>query len=160
MDKATWWAPLRKTTLNTVTVISAPAVGVIALFAISLWFLQFVGDPEQTSSYAGGSPFTLAQVMAILGAFGIAGGFSSVLDSSELKPSLQRVGALYTLSALAFSLLGMMLPIVPAASGGTSHTFLVWVTGAAFLVAAVTFVLGTMELLVSIRKLLTADKEG
>lgn len=158
MDKATWWAPLRKITLNTVTVISAPVVGVIALFAVSLWFLQFVGDPERTSSYAGGSPFTLAQVMAIFGAFGIAGGFSSVLGDLKLRSSLQRMGALYTLSALAFSLLGMLLPIVPSASGGTSHTFLVWVTGAAFLVAAVTFVLGTMVLLLRIGELLTADK--
>ena len=158
-QKGSLQATLRRFARDAIIMVSALTVGVVALFAVFLWFLQFLGDPEQTASYASGSPFTLAQVMAVFGAFGIAGGFSAY-GSADLRSSLRQVGVLYILSALGFSLLGMMLPILPSADEGTSsHTYLEWATLGAFTVAAATFYWGTLVLLFSIGTLLTGDAE-
>ena len=158
-QKGSLQATLRRFARDVIIMVSALTVGVVALLAVFFWFLQFLGDPEQTASYANGSPFTLAQVMAIFGAFGIAGGFSAY-GSSDLRSSLRLVGVFYVLSALGFSLLGMMLPILLSADEGTSsHTYLAWATLGAFTMAAATFYGGTLVLLSSIGTLLTGDEE-
>ena len=49
-------------------------VGGFAIPAVFLWFLSFLGAKE--NPLASGTPFTLAQVMAIFGGFGLVAGFS------------------------------------------------------------------------------------
>ena len=48
---------------------------------VILWFVSFLafqdGLSGRPNSFPTGTPFTLAQVVAIFGAFGLAGGFSS-----------------------------------------------------------------------------------
>ena len=48
--------------------------------------------------------------MAIFGAFGFAAGFSNY-GSRALRSQLRRAGAMHIMSALGFSLLGMIFPI-------------------------------------------------
>lgn len=159
-EKDSLCATLLRFARDVIIGLSAIMVGVIALSATTLWFLQFLGDPKQAASYASGSPFTLAQVMAIFGAFGIAGGFSNY-GNQDLRSSLRLVGVFHILSALGFSLLGLMLPILPYTDGGTSsRTYVEWGIGGAFVVAAATFCCGTLGLLFSIGKLLTGGKEN
>lgn len=74
---------------------------------------------------------------------------------------MRLVGVFYVLSALGFSLLGMILPILLSSNEGISPPkYLEWVTLGAFAVAAVTFCWGTFVLLFSIGRLLTGDKEN
>ncbi len=158
--KGNLWAILLRFARNAIIGFSAMMVVVIAFSAIFLWFVQLFGDPEQATYDLVGSPFTLAQVMAIFGAFGIAGGFSTY-GNSYLRSSLRLAGVFYILSALGFSLLGMMLPIFLSPNDGPSPPkYLEWVTLGAFGVAAVTFCWGTFVLLFSIGELLTGDKEN
>ena len=84
------------------------AIGVVAGYAVGFWLLAYLPDPSHP--YVGGSIFTLAQVMAIFGAFGFAAGFSNY-GSRGLRCQLRRAGALHIMSALGFSLLGMIFPI-------------------------------------------------
>ena len=84
------------------------AMGAVAGYAVGFWLIPYLGDPDHP--YVGGSLFTLAQVMAIFGAFGIAAGFTNHVEC-RLRRSLRAAGALHIMSALGFTLLGMMLPI-------------------------------------------------
>lgn len=84
------------------------ALGSSAAFAISLWLLAYLPDPSHP--YIGGSPFTLAQVAAIFGGLGLAAGFSDRV-SGGLRLTLRLTGVLYLVSALGFSLFGMILPL-------------------------------------------------
>ena len=70
--------------------------------------IPYLVDPDHP--YVVGSLFTLAQVMAIFGAFGMAAGFSNYVEF-RLRRSLRAAGALHIMSALGFTLLGMMLPL-------------------------------------------------
>ena len=150
---------VRGSARDVIIVVLASTVAATAYPVVFLWFIQFVNDPGQTSPYASGSPFTLAQVMAIFGAFGVAGGFSTY-GSPGLRLNLRRVGVSYILSALGFSFLGMTMPILPLADEGTySQTVLLVLTLGAFLVVAVTFYFGTLMLLISIGSLLAGDDE-
>lgn len=72
-EKDSLWATLRRIASNAIIIFSATMVGGVALTTITLWFLQLFSDPGQAAYDLVGSPFTLAQVMAIFGAFGIAG---------------------------------------------------------------------------------------
>ena len=90
-------------------IIAIPAIVLLAS-PVVFWFLTFIGDPLEEIHYASGSPFTLAQVMAIFGAFGLAGGFSSYGDDA-LRLNLRRVGVVYLFSALGFAIFGMIFPI-------------------------------------------------
>ena len=84
------------------------AIGTVAGYAVGFWLIPYLIDPDHP--YVGGSLFTLAQVMAIFGAFGIAAGLSNHVDC-HLRRFLRRAGALHIMSALGFTLLGMMLPV-------------------------------------------------
>ena len=83
------------------------AIGTVAGYAVGFWLIPYLVDPDHP--YVGGSLFTLAQVVAIFGAFGVAAGFSNHLEH-RLRSSLRAAGALHIMSALGFTLVGMMLP--------------------------------------------------
>ena len=84
------------------------AIGAVAGYAVGFWLIPYLIDPNHP--YVGGSLFTLAQVMAIFGAFGVAAGFSNYMEL-RLRSTLRAAGALHIMSALGFTLLGMMLPV-------------------------------------------------
>lgn len=84
------------------------AIGAVAGYATGFWLIPYLVDPDHP--YVGGSLFTLAQVMAIFGAFGMAAGFSNHLEG-RLRSYLRAAGALHIMSALGFTLVGMMLPV-------------------------------------------------
>lgn len=84
------------------------ALGVVAGYAVGFWLIPYLVDLDHP--YVGGSLFTLAQVMAIFGAFGVAAGFSNYVEC-RLRSFLRAAGALHIMSALGFTLLGMMLPV-------------------------------------------------
>ena len=84
------------------------AIGTVAGYAVGFWLIPYLVDPDHP--YVGGSLFTLAQVMAIFGAFGVAAGFSNHLED-RLGSFLRAAGALHIMSALGLTLLGMMLPV-------------------------------------------------
>lgn len=84
------------------------AIGTVAGYAVGFWLIPYLVNPDHP--YVGGSLFTLAQVMAIFGAFGVAAGFSNYVEC-RLRSTLRAAGALHIVSALGFTLLGMMLPV-------------------------------------------------
>ena len=84
------------------------AIGAVAGYAVGFWLIPYLVDPDHP--YVGGSLFTLAQVMAIFGAFGMAAGFSNYVEF-RLRSRLRGAGALHIMSALGFTLLGLMLPV-------------------------------------------------
>ena len=96
------------TILDFVMSLLGAAIGTVAGYAVGFWLIPYLFDPDHP--YVGGSLFTLAQVMAIFGAFGVAAGFSNYVES-RLRSSLRAAGALHIMSALGFTLLGMMLPV-------------------------------------------------
>ena len=96
------------TVLDTVMSFIGVAIGIVAGYAVGFWLLAYLPDPSHP--FVGGSIFTLAQVMAIFGAFGFAAGFSNY-GRRGLRNQLRRAGALHIMSALGFSLLGMIFPI-------------------------------------------------
>ena len=83
------------------------------------------------------SPFQLAILMAIFGAFGMASGFSSQVGSNALKKSMRQVALLFTLAALGLTLMGISLagatPQPPAE--GCCRTFQEQITGWILLIA-------------------------
>ena len=96
------------TILDFVMSLLGAAIGTVAGYAVGFWLIPYLFDPDHP--YVGGSLFTLAQVMAIFGAFGVAAGFSNYVEP-RLRSSLLAAGALHIMSALGFTLLGMMLPV-------------------------------------------------
>ena len=117
------------------------AVGGFAIPAVFLWFLSFLGAKE--NPLASGTPFTLAQVMAIFGGFGLVAGFSDRV-ACDLRRPLRRMATLFLLSALCFCLMGMLLPALAVAEGGTASTYLlVGAVLGAIAVSSVSFCLGT-----------------
>lgn len=96
------------TVLDSVMSALGAAIGTVAGYAVGFWLIPYLVDPDHP--YVGGSLFTLAQVMAIFGAFGVAAGFSNHLER-RLGSFLRPAGALHIMSALGFTLVGMMLPI-------------------------------------------------
>ncbi len=127
-------------------------VGFIAFIAVVLWFLAYFSNNDKPD--IGAPLFTLAQVMAIFGGFGFVAGFSGH-RYSQLKNNMRYVGALHLISALGFSLLGMMLPISTGADVKSfDGAFLVALSIAAFLMAAVGFTLGTILWVSQLHKLM------
>ena len=82
---------------------------------VFIWNLSFLTSPALGNPYDSGSPFTLAQVMAIFGAFGLAAGFSDRVER-KLKQDMRRVAICHFVSALCFCLLGLLLPATPYAN--------------------------------------------
>ena len=116
-------------------------VGGFAIPAVFLWFLSFLGAKE--NPLASGTPFTLAQVMAIFGGFGLVAGFSDNV-ACDLRHSLRLMATLFLLSALCFCLMGMLLPALAVAEGGTASTYLlVGAVLGTIAVSSVSFCLGT-----------------
>ena len=95
-------------------------IGGFAIPAVFLWFLSFLGAKD--NPLASGTPFTLAQVMAIFGGFGLVAGFSDRV-ACDLRRPLRRMATLFLLSALHFCLMGMLLPALTVAEGGTASSY-------------------------------------
>ncbi len=115
-------------------------VGVFAIPATFFWLLSFLGAEE--NPLASGTPFTLAQVMAIFGGFGLVVGFSDQV-ACDLKRPLRFMATLFLLSALCFCLMGMLFPALAVAEDGTvSGDLLVGAILGAFAVSAVSFGFG------------------
>ena len=121
---------------------------------VFIWNLSVLTDPILDNPYATGSPFTLAQVMAIFGAFGLAAGFSDRVEQ-ELKRDMRRVAIYHFVSALCFCLLGLLLPAIPYAEEGTASS---WIIVVAVLVAicgaAISFSWGTADWISNIPRIL------
>ena len=116
--------------------------------------ISFLADPILENVYASGSPFTLAQVMAIFGAFGLAAGFSDRVKE-ELKNTMRRVAVLHFVSALCFCLLGLLLPTIPYLEEGTVSYWIILVSVMiTILGSALSFSWGTIEWLFCIPKIL------
>ena len=94
--------------LDVVLFVVGLATGLASALAIVLWLYAYLPDPGHP--YIGGSPFTLAQVSAIFGGLGIAVAFSNQV-CGQLRHLLRIAGVLYLVSALGFSLFGMILPL-------------------------------------------------
>ncbi len=135
-----------------VVTILASVVVALSLYAPLLWFITFL-DPQKTP-YASGTPFMLAQVVALFGAFGLAGGFSGNV-APNLRNKLCYMGVVYIVSAFGFSLLGMVLPFFASLDERTvGYYFMLSSSIGAFGVAWVTFGLGTILFLLIIRSLI------
>ena len=115
-------------------------VGGFAIPAVFLWFLSFLVAKE--NPLASGTPFTLAQVMAIFGGFGLVAGFSDRV-ACHIRYPLRRMATLFLLSALCFCLMGMLLPALTVAEEGTVPGYLlVGAVAGSLAVAALTFYWG------------------
>lgn len=119
-------------------------VGWIVVLAIISWFALFFGSSVRENPYFSGSPFTLAQIMAIFGGFGLAGGFSNY-GCPQLRDKIRLVGVAYLISALGFTLLGMLIPLLPiTANSEMNESALLVMIVPAFVAAIAGFVLGTI----------------
>ena len=133
---------------------------------VILWFVSFLafqdGLSGRPNSFPTGTPFTLAQVVAIFGAFGLAGGFSSYGDA-VLRRKLRRVGIIYLLSSLAFATLGLLLSGAAFLLVEGQHPAVAVVMAALIfvilMVAAGCLAAGTFDWLSVIGKLLSNGKE-
>ena len=128
------------------------AAGFAAALGVVFWLVVYASNNDQTD--IGGPLFTLAQVMAIFGGFGVAAGFSGNCES-ELKSQLRRVGALHLISALGFSLLGMTLPISSDEKIWADYGVVLGIlNGVALVIAMTGFALGTTLWVGQLHKLL------
>ena len=122
----------------------AGLIGFIVVLAMLSWLAVFFGSPVSERPYFSGSPFTLAQVMAIFGGFGLAGGFSNY-GCPRLRYRIRLVGVTYLISALGFTLLGMLSPLLPStANDETNEIPLLVMIVPAFVAAIAAFGLGTI----------------
>ena len=130
----------------------AALASVVTAGAIAFWVSVFLVSPDHP--YIGGSVFTLAQVMAIFGAFGVAAAFSSYHDC-ELKLQLRRAGVLHLVSALGFTLWGLIFPISTYENvwARYENTLLI-LNGGAIFMGMVGFSWGTMMWVGQLPKLL------
>lgn len=126
-------------------------IGALTYPAAFIWIITFIGGHENSAAF--GTPFTLAQVIAIFGAFGLAGGFTN-FGTSEFRRLLRLMATLYLISALSFCLMGMLLPAVALADEKTAstHMLIAWLIGL-IIVAAVAFSTGTLLWMSLIRQL-------
>ena len=132
--------------------IVGSALGIVAGYAVGFWLLVYLPDPSHP--HIGGSLFTVAQVMAIFGAFGVAAGFSKY-GNHGLGDQFRRAGALHIMSALGFSLLGMIFPISTDATTWRDHGFvLASLNGLAVVMSILGFSLGTALWVSQFHKLL------
>ena len=99
-------------------------VMVLVYTGVFLWNISFLAGPALDNPYATGSPFTLAQVMAIFGAFGMVASFSDRVEQ-RLRRSMCWVAVCHFLAALSFCLLGLILPAIPHAQEGTAGYWII-----------------------------------
>ena len=141
----------------TVAGVAAALLGAIMALiyaGVFIWNLSVLTDPILDNPYAAGSPFTLAQVMAIFGAFGLAAGFSDRVQQ-KLRRDMRRVAIYHFVSALCFCLLGLLLPAIPYAEEGTAGYWLIVVAVlAAICGAAVSFAFGTADWISNVPRIL------
>ena len=130
----------------------AALASVVPAGAIAFWISVFLVSPDHP--YIGGSVFTLAQVMAIFGAFGVAAAFSNYHDC-ELKLQLRRAGVLHLVSALGFTLWGLIFPISTYDTIWTRYeNILLILNGGAIFIGMMGFSWGTMVWVGQLPKLL------
>ena len=141
----------------TVTSIAAALLGTLMALiytGVFIWNLSVLANPIFNNPYAAGSPFTLAQVMAIFGGIGLVAGFSDHVGH-RLKRDMRLVAISHFVAALCFCLLGLLLPATPYAEEGTASF---WIVVVAVLLAicgaAVSFSFGTAAWVISIPRIL------
>ena len=146
------------TILDSVMSALGAAIGTVAGYAVGFWLIPYLGDPDHP--YVGGSLFTLAQVMAIFGAFGVAAGFSNHLEG-RLRSYLRAAGALHIMSALGFTLVGMMLPLSTTEGMWRDHGVVLTVLNFVALAMAISgFWFGTMLWVSQFHRLLGIGRSG
>lgn len=130
----------------------AALASVVTAGAIAFWISVFLVSPDHP--YIDGSVFTLAQVMAIFGAFGVAAAFSNHHDC-ELKLQLRRAGVLHLVSALGFTLWGLIFPISTYENIWTRYeSILLVLNSGAIFIGMMGFSWGTMMWVGQLPKLL------
>ena len=135
-------------------VISMPVTFVVTWFAVFFWFLTFLNPDE--NPFVTGSSFTLAQVVSIFGAFGLAGGFAGGAVPEFLRRKILIMGILYLISALVFSLVGMMLPALASSNPGTDENLILTILNSTvFTMGAIAFGAGNTMFVYVSYKLIT-----
>ena len=111
---------------------------------VLIWFDSLQdGLSGLSKSIPTGTPFTLAQVVAIFGALGLAGGFSNYGNRS-LQTHLRLVGVIYLLSALGFVMLGLLLPTITLELKETTRYIMTSLILAYLVLGGVCFAGGTL----------------
>ena len=126
-----------------------------------IWFDSFQADLTGLSkSIPTGTPFDLAQVVAIFGALGLVGGFSNYGDRS-LQMRLRLVGVIHLLSALGFVMLGLFLPTITLELKETTRSIITSLIIAYLVLGGGCFAVGTLYwiVLLATGKLLGDSKE-
>lgn len=151
--------PLFRFVLTLVAAAFLETIMSLTYAGVFIWNLSIITDPFLDNPYATGTPFTLAQVMTIIGAFGLVAGFSDHIGQ-ELNRDMRRVAIYHFVSALCFCLLGLLLPAMPHAEEGT---VLFWLLAAAIPISiggtALSFTWGTFGWL-SIIPMIIENKEA
>ena len=127
--------------VTAVLVAGVGAVGSLTPVAIHLWFSLFT---DVDNPYLFPNFFILAQVVAIFSGFGLVAGFSQ-----NIKPSLRRdlrlMSTLYLLSALSFTLHGLILPaVVSTEYEGFSEMAILRIAAFSFVTGVAAFTAGTL----------------
>ena len=125
---------------NSMIRLVAGTIAVTTMVAAILWFAHFLTNQE--SPFPFGNLFALTQVAAIFCGLGLVAGFSSNVHPS-LGREMRRVSILYLLSALGFSLAGMLLPASASSINNEPRQLFEFITATSFLVAAISFGIGT-----------------
>ena len=144
--------------IDIVMSVVGAVLGIAAGCAVGISWLETFSKPDNAD--VGGYLFTLAQVMAIFGGFGFVAGFSKYGDG-EFRLQLRRAGALHLISALGFSLLGMILPFSNDEVVWANYGVVLYVPNiAAALMAIFGFGVGTFLWVSQLHKLLDPQNDA
>lgn len=126
-------------TLQTLVLILAATGAMGMYFWITVYFV------DQGDKTLGGTPLTLAPVLAIFGGFGLAGGFTR-FGTPELRGRLRLTAVFHLVSSLCLFTLGVLHPLLVRLDGPVTLPgyVLVAVVLMAVVGAATTFGLGTV----------------
>jgi len=146
---------------------------VFILFAVLLgvaFTLVYVGVTLANVSFFGGvvmeddstvaTPFMLAQVVAIFGAFGLAAGFSDRIEHN-LRLDMRRIAVLHLVAAFSLCMVGLLLPLSPHLEEGEVSFWIVAISLIVFIIASAgCFAAGTTWWLFDIPKIIGRNAEG
>lgn len=131
----------------------------LAYIGILLANASFLGDVVTEDDRAVASPFMLAQVVAIFGAFGLAAGFSDRIEH-DLRLDMRRIAVLHLVAAFSLCMIGLLLPLSPYLKEGDFSFWLIAVSLIVFMIAsAACFAAGTTWWLLDIPKIIGKNAE-
>ena len=131
----------------------------LAYIGILLANVSFLGGTVTENNRAVASPFMLAQVVAIFGAFGLAAGFSDRIER-DLRLDMRRIAVLHLLAAFSLCMVGLLLPLSPYLKEGEFSFWLIAVSLIVFILASgLCFAIGTTWWLFDIPKIIGKDAE-